>query len=217
MTRIHLVVLLVVFLLFAAVPPVAGAIALDTFTYNLSFEIHPPYTHTCCSPVQRFIYQVPGWNFSSSLINAFPAAVLPPLDGVDVLEMVANGHVSQQLPVSLLDNTDYSFTVWVGRRLDAPWSDPNTYQIQLVTSGGSPVILGTLNGTTATIQMGKWRQETLTFNSGVGVAGLNPVVHLLSGASPHDVAWDYVPEPSTYLLMASGLLGIAGLRRRLHR
>ena len=202
------------------IPAGASPVALDAYTVNIAFETHPAYTNQCCSPQQKWVYAVPGWSWANPAdkynilwINPSPAAAISPSD--DFLEMLGNGEVYQELNIPLVDNTDYSFSILVGRRKDA-WSAPMPYEIAVMTAGISPVTLGSLTGNTSAIVPGTWRKETLFFNSGTGVAGLHPVVYLRSGPPSSafaEVTWDSTPEPSTYVLMAAGL-GLLGVLRR---
>ncbi len=207
----------------------AGGFELSPYAYNLGFEIHPAYTNSCCSPLMQWLYPVEGWNKVGGISGGWiwtGAPDLEPYTGQAMLGMTGNGDVWQQLSYTLADNTDYSFTIGVGRRSQALEATPNTFQITIRTAESSSRDLGVLNGTTGDISPGTWMLETVSFNSGTGAAGLAPIVELRSGfvgTIPGEVDWDTppcpptgacipppdTPEPGTFFVGALGVLALS--------
>lgn len=202
-------------------PALAGPMQLDQLAHNLSFEIHPAYTHGCCSPHQNWLYSIPGWSGTTADIwqhyeSADQGMPLLPHGGDDALNMTRFGDQWQVLPTHLLDNTGYSFTIWVGRRKEWWLTTPNGYRIVIRDSAGAKQEIAVLEGDTGSIPRGSWLKQVLAFNSGSGFAGVIPEISLQTGASIGHVEFDYaeVPEASTCALAGLGLVALGLYRRR---
>lgn len=205
----------------------SGASALTITIANPSFEDQQPPTGWSVNPIDGYYtnptFPVTGWTYGNSAV----AGMLHPEtttwmyyvpDGLNVARIGNGSYMSQILTATILAaNTQYTLTVAVGARRDAYAF--GGYQVQLgVDNGGTFVILQQDNNT-QTPTAGNFITSTVNFDSsGSLYVGKNLEVRLYVPNSVQtlfdDVRLDYVPLPSTMLLLGSGLVGLALLRRR---
>jgi hypothetical protein len=177
---------------------------------NPSFETFNPLTIPCAGPGPCAYNSgpIPGWTTvgpggswqpSSSYFN------LPLSDGGNIVAYTNGGTISQTLTgVSVLANTTYTLSVFVGNRLDG---FTNTYSIAL--DAGSTVLCS-FSGSSSTITAGTFADQTCSFPSGSVVPSGDLSIVLTGGGPQADFdnvrLTSSVPEPSSVLLIASGLL-----------
>jgi hypothetical protein len=129
--------------------------------------------------------------------------------------------ISQTLTgVSLLPDSVYTLSVYVGDRLDG---ENTSYSVSL---DAGATVLNTFSGLTSSITPGTFQQEFVTFTTGGTVTPGDLSIQLTSAGLQTDfadvdltvqpVGDDPVgtPEPGTCLMLGMGLLGILGLAVR---
>lgn len=193
-------------------PVFAGTIGIN----NSSFESHGAWT----TPYQEGNYNtgpIPSWthqgagNFGSWLVGAESFNFVP--DG-SVTAYTNSSNLSQTLTTTLADNTTYTLTVAIGRRLDGGSRDATIQLLagQTVLTSASMAIMD--------VESGGWTDLTAVYTSGASDsnAGKPLEIRLVSNGSQSN--FDYVrldgttvPEPAAYLTSGLGLIALA-LRRR---
>jgi hypothetical protein len=174
---------------------------------NASFETTNPLTNPCTGTCAYNLGPIPGWTTvgvagswqpSSSYFN------LPLPDG-NIVAFSNGGTISQTLTgISVLANTSYTLSVFIGNSFVGY---TNTYSIAL--DAGSTVLCS-FSGSSPTIAAGTFAQQTCSFPSG-SVVPSGDLSIVLTGGGPQAVfdnvtLTSSVPEPSSVLLIGSGLL-----------
>jgi hypothetical protein len=202
---------------------VSGAVWADGIpVYNNSFEISNPAQYTCpapetCSwnggPIPGWISSQ-GWNSAGSYQpgNVGTFTSLP--DGTTVA-WVSSGTISQTLDASLVPDSTYILSVYVGHRLpDATPLYPGDPAADLIANysislEAGNTTLATLTGSNGDIAAGTFALETLTYTTGDVVAPGDLTIVL--GGSGQQIDFDDVqmdpeptPEPSSFVLMGIG-------------
>jgi hypothetical protein len=143
--------------------------------------------------------------------------VLPP-DGNQVAYGNDGAVISQTLAATLVANATYTLKVDLGNRIDGYPFPPGTtvalYAGINLLASDSP----------SAPPLGYWQTDTVTFTSNGSTPGIgdNLIIKFTSNGAQADfdnVRLDVtsVPVPPTVLLLGSGLLGLAGLRRKFSR
>jgi hypothetical protein len=125
----------------------------------------------------------------------------------------STGLFAQTLADTLLANSQYTLTVAVGDRDNQPLVDFGTYFIELQAGG---VSLATATGSTAPGGDGTFADVSLVFTTGATHPQLGQALAIVLGSTENgqvqvdydNVRLDVVPEPSTALLVALGLIGL---------
>jgi hypothetical protein len=141
-----------------------------------------------------------------------------------------NSALSQTLSATLLANTMYTFTFWVGNPSDNAAYSYSGYQAILSANGV------TLASDTNAVSpaAGQFAMDTLIFNSGANPAQLGQALAITVndnfhvGATGFAVDFDdfslnavtaqgSTPEPATWMMLAAGLGLVAAAKRRLRK
>jgi hypothetical protein len=219
-------VLLLVFLLFSGVS-LADSIAIQ----NSSFENTNPLTLPCGAGCGFNNGPIPDWTITSiqsgsATMGTYFSSPVP--DG-NIVAFDNGGTISQTLTgTSLLANSTYVLSVFVGNRLDNLASD---YSLSLYAGS---TLLGTFADSNGSITPGTFEQEFLTYSTGSTVAAGDLRIDLTSAGMqtvfdnvqltvnplddpPGDFKADSIiqtPEPSTLLMLGSGIFGMIGFAFR---
>ncbi|WP_373060690.1 DUF642 domain-containing protein [Gemmatimonas sp.] len=182
---------------------------------NCSFENGPPPS----GPNYQFVATLPDWSVSggqferwSNGFNGFTSK-----DGVTHLELdsdVGNTSIWQYLNTTV--GVRYQVSFWAGHRsLNGQFS-----QLEVLVGGHNPSnsVFSTPRLTDDNPGQYEWRNYTTNFT-----ATQSSTKIVFRGIGPNNTYGDHidnisvvstVPEPSTYALMAAGLLGLFGAARR---
>ncbi len=143
-------------------------------------------------------------------------------DGLQVAALgePGSGSLSQNLTATVLANTTYTLSFWVGQRTDTPLSG---YAVALLAGGAT---LG--SNSAGNPSPGTFMEQTIVYNSGPSPAELGQTLEILvngsgNGQADFDLfsldasatgATSSVPEPSNFCLVVAGLGLVAGFAVR---
>jgi hypothetical protein len=131
------------------------------------------------------------------------------------------GEASQDLGVTLLPNTIYTLTYFVGKRLDLPMS--SSYSVSLDAGTTATVLASDSAGAPG---LGTFIQRTITFSTGASPVAGDLLIDIkatgLNGAASAQTDFDNfvltstsaVPEPATFSFIGIGVAAILFSRRR---
>ena len=185
---------------------------------NASFESHNPYTNSCGTGCLFNVGQIPGWTVTGVGGSFQPNSsqfTLPLPNGI-ALAFSSGGTISQDLGVSVQDNSTYTLSVDVGHRLDGLVTN---YSIALFD--GSTSLCATPMASNGSFAAGTFLDVILTCTTGLGVnpGDLSIVLSSSGGQTQFDNVSLVVatPEPSSVALMVVGLGFVAVLFRNSRR
>jgi hypothetical protein len=158
---------------------------------------------------------MPGWTVIGNAGSFQPNSTYfnLPLPNGSIVAFSNGGSISQDLGVTLLPDSIYTLSVFVGDRLDMR---NTTYSIALMAGSTA---LCTFSGANAAIGAGSFADETCSYTSGATVPSGDLSIVLTSAGTQTDFdnvslnAVTSVPEPTSMALLAAGLL-CAGLLSR---
>jgi hypothetical protein len=183
---------------------------------NASFETDSPPSGSWSGSASTGLYNfsITGWTVSASgtwipnVPNYFNQS-LP--DGTHIA-WSNGGTISQTLTAALVADAVYTLKVSVGRRTDQA-SFPG-YEVALYSGNNKLAWDSSLSP-----GLGLWLTDTVTYHSTSSSPGLGQQLRIVLTAKGSQVDFDkvsldFVPLPSTTLLLGSGLVGLLAWRRR---
>lgn len=188
---------------------------------NASFESYNPLTIGCGPGCTYNFGPIPGWTLTGMGGSWTPGSALfnSPLPDGNILAYTNGGSISQDLGVSLLPNSVYTLSVFVGDRLDGYSTGP--YSIALDAGGTT---LASLSGFGSDITSGTFADEILIFSTSQNVVSGDLSIVLASGGLQADFdnvsltvgQNPAVPEPTSLILLVAGVafVGLFSLLRR---
>ena len=176
---------------------------------NPSFETFNPLTATCGPDCHFNFGPSPGWQGGgtfqpdSQFFSSIP-------DGTKVA-FTNGGTISQMLTSTVLPDTLYTMTVFVGNRLDL---FNGTFNLALDTiQNGITTPLCSVSGNALNFTPGTFQSESCTFQSGSVVPGGDLYLSFSSGTGQLNVddvslttSTSTVPEPSSMTLLGLGVM-----------
>jgi hypothetical protein len=187
---------------------ISGSAWADSVTVqNSSFETTGPLNLSCGSGCTYNWGPISGWTTNTPSAGSwdpgsFFSSPLP--DGT--IAAFTNGTISQDLGVTLLANTQYTLSVYVGDR--GGQSNTATYAIAL-DAGGSQMCA--FSNTIGNITAGTFAQETCSFTTGASVPSgdLSIFLSAAGGQASFDQVSVNAPEPSSIAMLGAGLTLLA--------
>jgi hypothetical protein len=209
------ILLSVLVIMFGMLSGVARADGLNIV--NGDFSATAPLTYSSADGSWN-VGAIPGWNSATGTSGSGSfqpsSLVYTSLPGTSATVAWLNGgSISQTLDATLQPNTTYTYSVYVGQRLDDLGNLVANFTISLDAGN---TVLATLTGSNGSITPGTFALETLIYTTGATVAPGDIGITLGSSGPQIDFADDAIvtPEPSALIMFGSGLLGLAGVIRR---
>jgi len=200
-----------------------GVVKADSIAVNnASFESTNPLVLGCGTGCAYNFGPIPGWSTTGPSGSFQPSgSIFSSLPDGSIVGFTNTGSISQTLAATVLANTLYTLTVFVGDRADHN-NGPYTLSLDTILNGVLTPLCS-FSGNSADIASGTFQSEGCTYQSNSNVPAGNLYLLFTSGTGQLDVdnvsvtaQQVSVPEPSSMALLAAGavfLLGFAGFRK----
>jgi len=187
---------------------------------NASFEMTGAPLSIACGPGCAYNYTSPvGWHVGGANGGSFsPGSFFSYVPDGSLVAYTNSGSISQTLTSSVLANTLYTLTVFVGNRTDTINGGFTLYLDTILNGVKTP--LCSVSGNAATITPGTWQAESCTYQSGANVPAGDFFLDFVSTGSQLDVdnaslvdSTAAVPEPGSLLMLGLGMILVMGAAR----
>jgi hypothetical protein len=187
---------------------------------NASFESLSNAPTLTCPNVTNCFYNngpIPGWTGTLQTGSFHPGALFSSIPDGSFVAYTNSGTISQTLASSVLADTLYTLTVFVGDRTDMI-NGPYTLYLDTILNGVT-TNLCTISGNASKITPGTFQAETCSYQSTANVPAGNFFLDFANGGGQLDVddvsltatsSNTNVPEPGSVVFLGLGLMLVLG-------